>query len=45
MTTYPYVLMATAATGLLIMVEVTSLRLMRRVWHGSPINQAMPHTQ
>ncbi|HVS07980.1 MAG TPA: ferredoxin reductase family protein [Candidatus Dormibacteraeota bacterium] len=29
-TTYPYVLMATAATGLLIMVAVTSLRLARR---------------
>lgn len=29
-TTYPYVLMATAATGLLIMVAVTSLRKMRR---------------
>src|SRR6202521_2830677 len=28
--TYPYVLMATAATGLLIMVAVTSLRMMRR---------------
>ena len=30
MTTYPYVLMATAATGLLIMVAVTSLRIARR---------------
>jgi len=30
LTTYPYVLMATAATGLLIMVAVTSLRMMRR---------------
>jgi predicted ferric reductase len=29
-TTYPYVLMATAATGLLFMVAVTSLRMMRR---------------
>src|SRR6202521_5170429 len=29
-TTYPYVLMATAATGLLIMVAVTSLRMARR---------------
>jgi predicted ferric reductase len=29
-TTYPYVLMATAATGLLIMVAVTSLRMIRR---------------
>jgi predicted ferric reductase len=29
-TTYPYILMATAATGLLIMVAVTSLRMMRR---------------
>src|ERR1700736_4594856 len=29
-TTYPYVLMATAATGLLVMVAVTSLRMMRR---------------
>jgi predicted ferric reductase len=29
-TTYPYVLMATAATALLIMVAATSLRLMRR---------------
>jgi predicted ferric reductase len=29
-TTYPYVLMATVATGLLIMVAVTSLRAMRR---------------
>ena len=29
-TTYPYVLMATVATGLLIMVAVTSLRMMRR---------------
>src|ERR1700736_405996 len=28
-TTYPYVLMATAATGLLIMVAVTSLRMAR----------------
>lgn len=30
MTTYPYVLMATVATGLLIMVAVTSLRAARR---------------
>jgi predicted ferric reductase len=30
LTTYPYVLMATAATGLLIMVAVTSLRMARR---------------
>jgi predicted ferric reductase len=30
MTTYPYVLMATAATALLIMVAVTSLRMARR---------------
>jgi predicted ferric reductase len=29
-TTYPYVLMATVATGLLIMVAVTSIRAMRR---------------
>src|ERR1700674_4056999 len=29
-TSYPYVLMATAATGLLFMVAVTSLRMMRR---------------
>src|SRR3984893_758924 len=29
-TTYPYMLMATAATGLLIMVALTSLRMMRR---------------
>jgi predicted ferric reductase len=29
-TSYPYILMATAATGLLIMVALTSLRLMRR---------------
>jgi predicted ferric reductase len=29
-TTYPYVLMATVATGLLIMVAVTSIRMMRR---------------
>jgi predicted ferric reductase len=29
-TTYPYVLMATVATGLLIMVAVTSLRMARR---------------
>lgn len=30
MTTYPYVLMAIAATGLLLMVAVTSLRMARR---------------
>jgi predicted ferric reductase len=30
LTTYPYMLMATAATGLLILVAVTSIRLMRR---------------
>src|SRR6202043_3447439 len=30
LTTYPYVLMATAATALLIMVAVTSLRMARR---------------
>ncbi len=30
LTTYPYVLMATAATGLLLMVAITSIRLMRR---------------
>src|ERR1700736_2525920 len=29
-TTYPYVLMATVATGLLIMVAVTSIKMMRR---------------
>jgi predicted ferric reductase len=30
LTTYPYVLMATAAAGLLIMIAVTSIRMMRR---------------
>src|ERR1700726_478084 len=37
LTTYPYVLMATAATALLIMVAVTSLRMARRrlSWESS----------